>query len=203
MINNKEDLYNTCIKNDNGELLRLYVEKCLSFGFVLSPAFSGKKLLDESFNYAVLGIDGDCVWAVSMNHREMKRELTLDDLTPQTNIEAPEEKEVEWKSGDKCIYMSDEFLFVGMIPTLDDFSCVIFSDTHGAIRATTADISKPKTKQQREEREKLEAAYDLYCVWVGDRVGHHAIDFSEWKIIPDYYKKWLRIVDKTNYRKEG
>lgn len=80
---------------------------------------------------------------------------------PQANIEKPEEKEVEWKSGDKCIYMSDEFLFVGMIPTLDDFSCVIFSDTHGAIRATTADISKPKTKQQREERERAEAIYEM------------------------------------------
>ena len=59
-----------------------------------------------------------------------------------------------------------------------------------------------ENKQLREERERLEAAYDLYCVWVGDRVGQHAIDFNEWKVIPDYYKKWLRIVDKTNYRKE-
>ncbi|AUS01785.1 hypothetical protein NVP1291O_71 [Vibrio phage 1.291.O._10N.286.55.F6] len=37
---------------------------------------------------------------------------------PQTNIETPEEKYVEWKSGDKCVYNGDEFLFVGMMISL-------------------------------------------------------------------------------------
>jgi hypothetical protein len=64
-------------------------------------------------------------------------------------------------------------------------------------------FSKPESPQQREGRERLEAAYDLYCAWVGDRVGYHAIDFDKWKVEPDFLNKWLRIVDKTNYRKES
>ncbi|KDC46012.1 hypothetical protein, partial [Pseudoalteromonas fuliginea] len=55
---------------------------------------------------------------------------------------------------------------------------------------------KPETPQQREDRERLEAAYDLYC---------HALDkkttfdsFCNFGPLKDIYTK---IVDKTNYRK--
>lgn len=61
---------------------------------------------------------------------------------------------------------------------------------------------KSETPQQREDRERLEAAYDLYCT-CNSEVGINSPSATyEWftcsKIAVDY---WLRIVDKTNYRK--
>lgn len=73
---------------------------------------------------------------------------------------------------------------------------------HVTIEAKCYDFRKIETEAQREQRERLEAAYDLYREWVGGSVlTQNSIEFDEWKREPDFYKKWLRIVDKTNYRK--
>ncbi|WFS86262.1 hypothetical protein vBVhaSMAG7_045 [Vibrio phage vB_VhaS_MAG7] len=64
-------------------------------------------------------------------------------------------------------------------------------------------VSPIETKQQREERERLEAAYDLYLIRC------HAVnypivyEFHEFKSAPEAINGWLAVVDKTNYRKES
>ncbi|AUR98034.1 hypothetical protein NVP1246O_27 [Vibrio phage 1.246.O._10N.261.54.E10] len=54
---------------------------------------------------------------------------------------------------------------------------------------------KPETPQQREDRERLEAAYDLYCTWRGEKPA----SFEDFKRCN--HDNWLAIVRKTNYRK--
>ncbi|AUS01505.1 hypothetical protein NVP1286O_14 [Vibrio phage 1.286.O._10N.286.55.C4] len=83
MITCKEDLMNTYIRNDNGELLELYIASCLEFGFHLSPAFNGSKLLDDEFMFIATGIDGDSVWAVNNRYDAMTSQLTISDLKPK------------------------------------------------------------------------------------------------------------------------
>lgn len=56
------------------------------------------------------------------------------------------------------------------------------------------EFSKIETQQQREDRERLEAAYDLYCEWRGEM--HESFDaFKRCN-----HDNWLSIVDKTKYR---
>jgi hypothetical protein len=64
-------------------------------------------------------------------------------------------------------------------------------------------IEYDETTQQREERERLEAAYDLYLAWLGDSNLEHAFPFVEWKGEPNWRNKWLRVLNLTNYRKES
>ncbi|AUR87365.1 hypothetical protein NVP1100O_24 [Vibrio phage 1.100.O._10N.261.45.C3] len=54
---------------------------------------------------------------------------------------------------------------------------------------------KPETPQQREDRERLEAAYDLYCYAIDKETLFDS--FCNFGPLKDIY---LRIVDKTNYR---
>ncbi|AUR86539.1 coil containing protein [Vibrio phage 1.086.O._10N.222.51.F8] len=60
---------------------------------------------------------------------------------------------------------------------------------------------KPETPQQREDRERLEAAYKLYLIRC--HAVNHPItyEFNEFKSEPDAKDGWLAVVDKTNYRK--
>ncbi len=60
---------------------------------------------------------------------------------------------------------------------------------------------KPETPQQREERERLEAAYDLYCEFTNEN-SVKATCMSSLEFNHSLVKvKWLAIVDKTKYRK--
>ena len=122
--------------------------------------------------------------------------------------ETPEEKEVldsiesagevEWKNGDECVYMSHKVIhqFIGADPKREGY---------GYIQATGYEVnfvelsklSKPETPHHREERERLEAGYELYKTC---GIQHETVSFNEW--VDDYKDVWLNIVDKTNYRKE-
>ena len=66
-------------------------------------------------------------------------------------------------------------------------------------------INPIETPQQRKERERLEAAYDLYCT--GNKaVGNKTQSFDFWSIAGAESKNlnfWLAIVDKTGYRVGG
>lgn len=153
MITCKEDLIGTYSKNDNGELLSMYIDKCLSFGFHLSPAFSKGKVVDDVLTYVAVGIDGDSVWAVSNHYKAMKNQLTLEDLKPQT-------KDVEWVNGlppvgaecelSNCgnSWVKAEVLFMGT------GLCVVnqgYGDQHYHLNSVK--FRKPETPEQKLERE--------------------------------------------------
>ncbi|CAM0025702.1 hypothetical protein VPH95E331_0086 [Vibrio phage 95E33-1] len=129
--------------------------------------------------------------------------------------ETPEEKEaldgiesageVEWKNGDECLYKDFKYTFIGMTPTFNDFSCLIFDCSQGIKHIDVRELSKPETPQQREERERLEAAYDLYCYVTREALERcRTASFSEFNkgMMTSCREEYLVIVDKTNYRKE-
>lgn len=128
--------------------------------------------------------------------------------------ETPEEKEVldsiesagevEWKNGDECVYMSHKVIhqFIGADPKREGY---------GYIQATGYEVnfvelsklSKPETPHHREERERLEAAYDLYAHVQSVR-GNLSCKF-DWFFSSEMEEirlRFLAIVDKTNYRKD-
>lgn len=83
---------------------------------------------------------------------------------------------------------------------------ILFTDSDSAISKTKSLLGiaeeELETPQQREDRERLASAYDLY------ECGQSAIkcigyeEFNSFKNDDCAVKFWLAIVDKTNYRKE-
>ncbi len=130
----------------------------------------------------------------------------LRDYQKNTQTEHQEEMsafsgEVEWKNGDECLYMnsSEMHKFIGVDPTRNDF-CYIKASCAAVNWVEVAKLSKPETPQQREDRERLEAAYDLYSIDFKNS-GHESFNYNQF-IKDDYMRNfWIAIVDKTNYRK--
>ena len=116
-----------------------------------------------------------------------------------------EPNQAEWKNGDECVYNGRPNLkckFVGIHP--GNKQCAIIWEGGGDINLSCVSIdclSKPETPEQKAERERLEAAYDLYCECVIHGNGG-PIGFETFKSSRIVNLTWLRIVDKTNYRKQ-
>lgn len=123
---------------------------------------------------------------------------------PQTSIETPEEKEVEWVNGDECISSTGyKFTFIGLC-NYSRFDCILLSDMGVTTFGFVKELSRPETKQQREERERLESAHDLYC-YVNSTQNKLSCTYS-WFLeesMKNDRERFLAIVDKTNYRKES
>lgn len=140
--------------------------------------------------------------------------LAAIDMTPQqveslSSSEKPNSS--EWKNGDSLLWENGngEFLecntgrYIGY-DYEDDLH--IFVMTKGAAYrvgyAYRDGIKKPETPEEREDRERLEAAYDLYCDFtnsnVVDATCMSSYDFERSLVLP----KWLTVVDKTGYRKK-
>ncbi|AUR86930.1 hypothetical protein NVP1091O_27 [Vibrio phage 1.091.O._10N.286.52.B12] len=199
MITKKEDLHNTYIINDHGELRDLFLEKCKELGLVWlsgNDPFGSRIGLSSAKIGVVSGIictDG------------AGRMLTDADLKPQT-------KKVEWVNGlppvgetfttnpgfDEeliCKYSSKWVVVGEMINVpkkLKGMEVII------DIKANKREFRKPETPEQKLEREELEAAYDLYC----DAVDKETLfdSFCNFGPLKDIY---LRIVRKTNYKVKG
>ncbi|AUR96480.1 hypothetical protein NVP1225O_28 [Vibrio phage 1.225.O._10N.261.48.B7] len=69
-----------------------------------------------------------------------------------------------------------------------------------ALDPFASSFRKPETKQQREDRERLEAAYELYCIMCAIE-GYAKFDLTDFSKTKKDSAVWLAIVDKTNYRK--
>ena len=120
--------------------------------------------------------------------QEIKIGLTCSDDANNSGIP----NSSEWSNGDACLYDGSDYIFVGMTPTFNDVSCIIFSAINGIEHVSVNKLRKQETQEQREERDRLEAAKELACVYWGVKTD---ADPS-----PELLKSMLRIVDKTNYR---
>ncbi len=123
---------------------------------------------------------------------------------PQTNIETPEEKEVEWVNGDTVEYRNKHegegviLTFVGINPTHKGYAVLYGKHLAGGyVSAPLSMLSKPETEAERAERERLEAAYDLYCEL---NANHNYVEFDRFKI---NFNNWIRVARKAGYRKES
>ncbi len=82
-----------------------------------------------------------------------------------------------------------------------DFEC---NEIMNMIKNLNNNVIRPtETPQQREDRERLEAAYDLYWVWMMDynTLPEQVKTMEDFTDDTEEVKDWLRVVDKTNYRK--
>ena len=129
---------------------------------------------------------------------------------PQANIETPEEKEVEWINGDTVEYHNKHegeggiLTFVGIHPTHKDHAVLYGKHLNGGyMSAPLSMLSKPETEAERAERERLEAAYDLYCEFTNSNQEDATCMSMYGFKMSQVQRKWLAIVDKTNYRKES
>lgn len=66
--------------------------------------------------------------------------------------------------------------------------------------AVSVKFRKPETPEQREDLDRLEASYDLYCLRCDAIEWKTKYSFDEFKEEDDAVNGWLAVVDKTNYR---
>lgn len=80
-----------------------------------------------------------------------------------------------WKNGDACVYDGSDYVFVGMTPTFNDVSCIIFDSKNGIEHVSVNKLRKPETPQQREERERNEWAQNV----IGEMMDATGLDFTQ------------------------
>ncbi|CAM0047624.1 hypothetical protein VPHK435_0084 [Vibrio phage K435] len=202
IIKQASDLHFTYVEN-TPELREAFVAKCSEFGIGVF-GLGGEKYLevysDGYDEFEICGTD---------SLEPQSKKLTMSDLT-DIPTETPEEKEVldsiesaggvEWKNGDECVYEHQPdvtYMFIGMHP-VNKKSAICWNEKEGIAQIHIDFILKPESPQQREERERLEAAEDLYITYMSKW------EFAQdWCALDDINKSaFLAIVDKTNYRKE-
>lgn len=117
MITCKEDLINTYIYDDGGELRDAYFSIAEKFGF----------LIDEGdYNLGIISVMEDCKYVQDINSLELVRKckkLTLSDLKPRTKVEyekAEFEPEEIWKAFKE--HQEVGYLYVN---TSDGFECLL------------------------------------------------------------------------------
>lgn len=208
-IKKASDLHFKYVKNTT-ELRGAFITKCKEFGIGVF-GFGGETYLEVySDGYDEFEISG------TDSLEPQSKELTMADLTG-IPTETPEEKEaldsiesvgeVDWKNGDECIHthhgykVNPEMIYIGKHPKIKGKHFCI-SPLSGTVVVDAIYLSKTETPQQREDRERLASAYDLY------ECGQSAIkcigyeEFNSFKNDDCAVKFWLAIVDKTKYRKE-
>ena len=129
--------------------------------------------------------------------QEIKIGLTCSD--DANNSEIPNSS--GWSNGDECVYMNHKVIqkFVGFCPKREGY-CYIQAPAFEINFVEVSKLSKPETEAERKERERLEAAYDLYCIYKNaidmPKISFNSFICAEQKNM----NAWLAIVDKTNYR---
>jgi hypothetical protein len=97
------------------------------------------------------------------------------------------------------VYKNNGAIVIGWHPSHPVI--IIYSDEFGLCSCLPCDLSKPETPAEREETERLEAAYYLYCKC---GIQHETVSFEKFKAGDDCYPEvWLDIVKETGYRKEA
>jgi hypothetical protein len=175
-----------------------------------TPHQAASLTLRESNAHDVLN---DAVDGVMMSEEIIPREHLVKMVEQQTiamkclndELNALRDGEPEWKNGDEVVISSkskSQWFVVGVSP-IRKTSTVCVSNTGELKSFHTNQLSKPETPQQHEERERLEAAYDLYLIRC-HAVNHPIVyELHELKSAPEAIDGWLAIVDKTGYRKES
>lgn len=107
-----------------------------------------------------------------------------------------------WKNGDECVYDGDLWQFVSLLSSEFHGTAVIFDRISEELKQVDfSRLKKPETPEQIAERERMEAAYDLYTHVQSVR-GQLSCKF-DWfsnSEMEETRLRFLAIVDKTGYR---
>lgn len=139
-------------------------------------------------------------WELSENSSETMSRLERIDF--DTIAQADSE---EWKNGDSCIFNDIECVFIGISASHPSVAIVEYLKGFISVndRVYVEELRKPEAPQQREERERLEAAFEVYLAfWSASKSTVITMNMSEFKECTDLHY-WLAVVDKTGYRKQS
>lgn len=110
----------------------------------------------------------------------------------------------EWKNGEACQYWhwgGREWRDSVYVTYDNGFHVVRDTEDDGYTGVLDAAVRKQESPEAKEERERLEAAYDLYCLWGNtETIDATLLSMRAFNELP-LSKKWLAIADKTGYRK--
>ena len=197
-----------------------YRDECKDFTFVWVKQIAGKEYVwdaDSWYEAVVINRDLEIKPIPQTNIETPEEKEALDSidvkLIKPREPSKPVITKVEWGGsglptvGSLCKVNRDSFTYrvmysseyVVIVQNLDNDN----TTAHGMdiildLRKGDYTFSKPETPKQREERERLEAAYDLYCQVIDPDTSFDK--FFNFGPLKDIYTK---IVDKTGYRKEG
>lgn len=107
----------------------------------------------------------------------------------------------EWKNGDKCMIRGERLVYIGEsveagIHCVQELGTCLYRNAHISV------IKKPESPKQKVERERLEAAYDLYLARLSISEDYTPYTYDEFLSEKNTKLGFLVIVDKTGYRKE-
>lgn len=193
------------------QIIQDALDKCVDSGAVALERFK-HAFAKHDYEYSIVSSKWNCFgvnidnetcfydFKDGTDHGEfggMQNEITLDQLDAHLGIES----EVEWKNGDECQYKNQDDEWnehSGRYVCFDGYAnChVIYACDANLYHASDDQIRKPETPQQRQERERLEAAYNLYDI--ANSGG--AMNYEEF-LDSSSLDCFLRVVDETNYRK--
>lgn len=105
----------------------------------------------------------------------------------------------DWKGGDVGEVNGEKLLVISYHP-LHPSIVVVETNDNEYLSVGVDMLKKPETPQQRENRERLEASYDLYCLRCDAIEWKSKYSFDEFQKEEDAVNGWLSVVDKTNYR---
>lgn len=187
-----------------------YRNECESFLFTwFKETDSGIKFYEEaSQNWSLIGrhvnnLKSKMVKIPSqIETPEEKEALDMIDTTSKQVESLAKGDVVEWKNGDECIYNGELYVYQ-CVASWDSDACILSGksrNSHSLTDAWIEELSKPEPKEQKAERERLEAAYDLYCDWCVANE-YPKFSFDRFKSSKDL-DGMLVIVDKTGYRKQ-
>ncbi|AUR98287.1 hypothetical protein NVP1248O_73 [Vibrio phage 1.248.O._10N.261.54.F1] len=226
IIKQASDLHFTYVRN-TPELREAFINKCKEFGIRIF-GFGGENYLEVySDGYDEFEICGTDDLEPQSKKLTMSDLTGIPTETPEEkevldSIESVSEDEDEWDGeglppvGVECEYKDGDDWYAVKVNYLSEWFMVIealksqskWIDIKGTelsfeySRFDSLEFRKPETPQQREDRERLEAAYDLFVCAADDGVAVNP-NLKDWKSkYPSVVKMWLRVVDKTNYRKD-
>ena len=185
-------------------------DKCVDAGVVANESIDDTKARYKYFiaylpSFEYFGVNEDFETYLTndwCNYGAKAQEITLDQLDEWLVFDV----EQEWKNGDECEYKDedDEWSTGGRYVCYDDFAShhVFYATNMTLYHAASDQLRKPETQEQKAERERLEAAYDLYC----HAQQNKTLELDSFDVfIRDMDMRaqaWLAVVDKTNYRKQ-
>lgn len=124
---------------------------------------------------------------------------------------------LEWKNGDKCVIKNPEGF--GVWEEANKYLrstgtvMAVFTNTNGLKVAAVSHedeicicwmlsmLEKPESPEQKADRERLEAAYDLWLTWCNGCDVDNSVSIDQFATLGSC-AGYLAIVDKTGYRKE-
>lgn len=121
----------------------------------------------------------------------------------------PQPEKVEWVNGDECEIEMQEgvrrYLFGCECPN-NQQTCIVFTkDGGGHMVMPIERLSKPETKQQREDRERLENGKALYelvqKIWCDVDGSYTAHPYESGMVDDNVKEMYARLAIETNYHK--